>query len=92
MKLELNPQTIGIGLISVNLNRDMGTVTIDRLFVLHIPETANNINLFLEWLQQQPEVTPRHTSMTVTQLRNTVTDPDFWEPLLSECIYGDVLR
>ena len=65
-----------------------GTVTIDRSSVLVIPDDANNINLFLEWLQKQPEITPRHTSMAVTQLRNTVTDPDFWEPLMTECIYG----
>ena len=65
-----------------------GTVTIDRSSVLVIPNDANNINLFLEWLQRQPEITPRHTSMAVTQLRNTVTDPDFWEPLMTEFIYG----
>ena len=65
-----------------------GTVTIDRFSVLVIPDDANNINLFLEWLQRQPEISPRHTSMAVTQLRNTVTDPDFWEPLMTECIYG----
>ena len=65
-----------------------GTVTIDRSSVLVIPDDANNINLFLEWLQKQPEISPRHTSMAVTQLRNTVTDPDFWEPLMTECIYG----
>ena len=65
-----------------------GTVTIDRSSVLVIPDDANNINLFLEWLQRQPEITPRHTSMAITQLRNTVTDPDFWEPLTTEFIYG----
>ena len=65
-----------------------GTVTIDRSSVLVIPNDANNINLFLEWLQRQPEITPRHTSMAITQLRNTVTDPDFWEPLTTEFIYG----
>ena len=73
---------------TVKLDKDGGTVTIDRFSVLVIPDDANNINLFLEWLQRQPEITPRHTSMAVTQLRNTVTDPDFWEPLTTEFIYG----
>ena len=73
---------------TVKLDKHDGTVTIDRSSVLVIPNDANNINLFLEWLQRQPEITPRHTSMAVTQLRNTVTDPDFWEPLMTEFIYG----
>lgn len=77
---------------SVKLDRDGGTVTIDRLFLLHIPATANNINTFLEWFQSQPEVTPRHTSIAVCQLQSKVNSPDFWEPLLTECIYGEVME
>ena len=73
---------------TVKLDKDGGTVTIDRSSVLVIPNDANNINLFLEWLQRQPGITPRHTSMTISQLENTVTDPDFWEPLTTEFIYG----
>ena len=73
---------------TVKLDKHDGTVTIDRSSVLVIPNDANNINLFLEWLQRQPGITPRHTSMTISQLRNTVADPDFWEPLTTEFIYG----
>lgn len=65
---------------SVKVDREMGTVTIDRAAVLVIPDYANNIHSFLKWIQQQSEVTPRHTSLAVTQLRNTVTDSDFWKP------------
>ena len=73
---------------TVKLDKHDGTVTIDRSSVLVIPNDANNIKLFLEWLQRQPGITHRHTSMAITQLRNTVTDPDFWEPLTTEFIYG----
>jgi len=73
---------------TVKLDKHNGTVTIDRSNVLVIPNDANNISLFLEWLQRQPKITPRHTSMTISQSRHTVTDPDFWEPLTTEFIYG----
>lgn len=67
---------------SVTVNREMGTVTIDRAAVLVIPDDAQDIHSFMEWFQQQPEVTPRHTSLAVRSLQQSITlTHEFWQPI-----------
>jgi hypothetical protein len=64
---------------TLNLDRDMGTVTIDRRIVHVIPDTANNIESFMEWFQGQPGVTPRHNAMMLSELQKTIAFHDyFW--------------
>ena len=64
---------------SVKLDKDNGTVTIDRHICLVIPTTIYDIDSFLEWFQKQSNVTAHHTSLIVRALRKTIDSSDtFW--------------
>jgi hypothetical protein len=64
---------------TLNLDRDMGTVTIDRRIVHVIPGTASNIDSFMKWFQSQPGVTAKHNAMMIETLQKTIAFPSpFW--------------
>ena len=65
---------------TLNLDKDMGTVTIDRRIVHVIPGTANNIDSFMEWFQNCEGVTAKHNAMMLGELQKTIVFPStFWQ-------------
>ena len=64
---------------TLNLDKEGGTVTIDRRIVHVIPDTASDVDSFMEWFQSQPGVTAKHNAMMLEALQKTIAFPSpFW--------------